>query len=879
MFRYTEKDKKMMKLAALRARNEAMRQARLSQSISSESQNSVKKSFTSSIHSKWNLSQEEEEQKRLDEARLIAYEALLAEREAKKKSNAQERERISQLKETEREEARRRAEEQRKLSKYYVYVQRKPHIQESRMQLPVCGFEQEIMEAIIENDVVIVCGETGSGKTTQIPQFLYEAGYGSPKSDNPGMVGVTQPRRVAATSMATRVANELGTRIGVQKGDHVAYHIRYDATGLGPNTRIKFMTDGILLREMQNDFLLSKYSAIILDEAHERNLNTDILLGLLSRIVPLRRQLSDEYQVEKRLKAQKGSKSTNEVLGEKENAKQEDEDEEDEDEEDDEVGNSDEYPQYPLKLVIMSATLRVEDFTNPKLFPEPPPIIHVPARQYPVTLHFNRRTPIEDYLQAAYIKLCKMHRKLPSGGILVFLTGKAEIEYMCEKLRKKFNAKRKNKKVADETHRVFLAKHLTTESQDSRMELSDLDHADSETKEICLEKEDKCDNEKPLSDNERHETDMQNGENEERENIDPTFFVLDDEETKEETKTSPPTEPNDQKDEYGANNQEESESSGEEKDAEIPRVHVLPLYSMLPPEEQAKVFQNPPSNHRLIVVATNVAETSLTIPGISYVLDCGREKRRVYDKRTGISKFQVCWISQASADQRTGRAGRTGPGHAYRLYSSAVFNDQMEKFSFPEILRVPIESMVLQLKRMRIRQVENFPFPTPPDIDSLRAALETLSILGAIDKDRGNITLLGESMAEIPVLPRFSKMLLLSRQENCMDYAIATVAGMSVNNPFLRESNFGDKKKSQFQQEELEKVDDENTEYSDSADDQEAEKKREEQLKRSQAIAQWKHVESDALTILRVIGAFSYQKGTKAFCREQFLNYKVTPIK
>jgi ATP-dependent RNA helicase DHX37/DHR1 len=270
-----------------------------------------------------------------------------------------------------------------------VSVLRPKAFAESRANLPVVGMEQEIMEAINENDVIVLCGETGSGKTTQVPQFLYEAGYGCANyPDRAGMVGITQPRRVAAVSTASRVAEEMG----VDLGKTVGYHIRHDRKA-GPETVLKFMTDGLLLRELQDDFLLSKYSAIIVDEAHERSLNTDILLGMLSRIVKLRRSMSEE--------------SSNNIA--------------------------------PLKLVIMSATLRIEDFVNNgRLFSTPPPVVNVPARQYPVTVHFSRKTELHDYVGAAFKKTCQIHRNLPPGGVLVFLTGRQEVEQMCRMLRQTF---------------------------------------------------------------------------------------------------------------------------------------------------------------------------------------------------------------------------------------------------------------------------------------------------------------------------------------------------------------------------------------------------------------------------------------------------------
>lgn len=224
-----------------------------------------------------------------------------------------------------------------------IPVIRDKDIQDARLKLPISGEEQVIMESINENPVVIICGETGSGKTTQVPQFLYEAGY----AHCGGIIAVTEPRRVAAISMSNRVAMEMSL-----SGREVSYQIRYEGN-VTTDTKIKFMTDGVLLKEVQQDFLLNKYSVVIIDEAHERSVYTDILIGLLSRIVPLR---------------QKRGK--------------------------------------PLKLIIMSATLRVEDFTeNSRLFRVKPPVIKVDARQFPVTIHYNKRTPFDNYLNEAYRKV------------------------------------------------------------------------------------------------------------------------------------------------------------------------------------------------------------------------------------------------------------------------------------------------------------------------------------------------------------------------------------------------------------------------------------------------------------------------------------------
>ena len=286
----------------------------------------------------------------------------------------------------------------------WIEVKRRPKVQEARMQLPVCAEEQRVMEAIADNDVIIVVGETGSGKTTQIPQFLFEAGYGQRRRDTgtkgPGgsghmMVGCTQPRRVAAYSMAKRVAYELN----VPFGDVVGYQVRHESN-VTRRTSVKFMTDGVLLRELEHDLLLPRYSAILLDEAHERTLNTDLLLGLLPRVVKLR---ADP-------KLSRG------------------------------------LP--PLKLVIMSATVAAEEMVgNKKLFPAgPPPILRINARQHPVTMHFSKKTELGDYVTMAVEHVTKIHKKLPHGGVLVFLTGQHEVEQMCKKLRSAFPKKSKEKK-------------------------------------------------------------------------------------------------------------------------------------------------------------------------------------------------------------------------------------------------------------------------------------------------------------------------------------------------------------------------------------------------------------------------------------------------
>ncbi|XP_019744561.1 putative ATP-dependent RNA helicase DHX37 [Hippocampus comes] len=569
----------------------------------------------------------------------------------------------------------------------FIPVDRSPKMQAARLKLPVLAEEQIIMEAVRENHCVIICGETGSGKTTQVPQFLYEAGYAS----GTGIIGITEPRRVAAVSMSHRVAKEmnLSTRV-------VSYQIRYEGN-VTDETKIKFMTDGVLLKEIQKDFLLQRYSAIIIDEAHERSVYTDILIGLLSRIVPLRNK--------------KG---------------------------------------LPMKLLVMSATLRVEDFTdNQKLFKTPPPIVKVDARQFPVTIHFNKRTPLDDYTGEAFHKTCKIHRMLPSGGILVFLTGQAEVHSLCRRLRKAFPFRKGDTIAADgeEDDNSEAVKRFKRAKQKKSVSLPRIDLDNYSAQPVDEGDEDR---EAGIAEDEGSDLDI-------------------------------------------GDDPDDTDVKG---DPSIP-MYVLPLYSLLAPEQQAKVFRPPPPGTRLCVVATNVAETSLTIPGIKYVVDCGRVKKRFYDRVTGVSSFKVTWTSQAAANQRAGRAGRTEPGHCYRLYSSAVFGD-FSPFSEAEITRRPVDDLVLQMKDLNIEKVVNFPFPTPPSTEALVAAEQLLVSLGALkepprlgsvkEMERARlscpITPLGRAMASFPVAPRYAKMLALGRQQECLPYVIAVVAAMTVRELF-----------------------------------------------------------------------------------------------
>ncbi|OWK15311.1 DHX37 [Cervus elaphus hippelaphus] len=512
----------------------------------------------------------------------------------------------------------------------FIPVNRSPEMQEERLKLPILSEEQVIMEAVAEHPIVIVCGETGSGKTTQVPQFLYEAGY-------------------------SRV---------------VSYQIRYEGN-VTEETRIKFMTDGVLLKEIQKDFLLLKYKVVIIDEAHERSVYTDILIGLLSRIVCLREKLSDQG------------------------------------------------------LAYGHGQGRI--------------------------CHVNERVMVG--------------LVLPTGGILVFLTGQAEVHALCRRLRRAFpltrhrpQEKDDQKDSSEETRRFKKSRARARKAQAVTLPQISLDNYS-----VLPAGEGDEDREAEMDDEEEaalgSDLDLDLGDD-------------------------------------GAD-------GGEQPDASLP-LHVLPLYSLLAPEKQAQVFQPPPEGTRLCVVATNVAETSLTIPGIKYVVDCGKVKKRHYDRVTGVSSFRVTWVSQASADQRAGRAGRTEPGHCYRwgslgspqcpqgycaVVTHPLFGD-FEKYPPPEITRRPVEDLILQMKALNIEKVINFPFPTPPSVEALIAAEELLIALGALQAPPKTervkqlqrsrlscpITELGRTMATFPVAPRYAKMLALSRQHGCLPYAITIKA-------------------------------------------------------------------------------------------------------
>ncbi|PKA66118.1 putative pre-mRNA-splicing factor ATP-dependent RNA helicase [Apostasia shenzhenica] len=454
--------------------------------------------------------------------------------------------------------------------------------------LPIVRFEDEIVEIVERNTVIVIIGETGSGKSTQLSQILHRRGF-----TRSGAIAVTQPRRVAAVSVSRRVSQELGVHLG----EEVGYAIRFEDR-TSAKTCIKYLTDGVLLRESLSNPVLNQYSVIILDEAHERSLNTDILLGLMKRLIKMR--------------------SSN------------------------------------LKVLITSATL---DGEKVSVFFSGCPVLNIPGTLFPVEKLYSTEHP-KSYIESSLRTALDIHIREPPGDILIFMTGQDDIDKMVKKLEER----------------------------------------------------------------------IQNFE------------------------------------------------EGSCMDA-----LVLPLHGSLPPEMQVRVFSPAPSNCRRIIVATNIAETSLTVDGVVYVIDPGYVKQRQYNPSTGMYSLDVVQISRVQADQRAGRAGRTRPGKCYRLYPSSIYQEEFLDATIPEIQRSSLAGTVLYLKSLDLPDIDilNFDFLDPPSRESLADALRQLYLIDAIGED-GMITNVGRTMSELPLEPSLSRTLIEANQLGCLSQALTVAAMLSA---------------------------------------------------------------------------------------------------
>jgi pre-mRNA-splicing factor ATP-dependent RNA helicase DHX15/PRP43 len=512
----------------------------------------------------------------------------------------------------------------------------------------------EFLQRFEETQILVFVGETGSGKTTQIPQFVL---FDDQPHLHGKMVACTQPRRVAAMSVADRVAAEMDVTLG----EEVGYSIRFEDK-TSPSTILKYMTDGMLLREAMNDHNLSRYSTIILDEAHERTLATDILMGLLKEVAQRRPD---------------------------------------------------------LKIVIMSATLDAQKFQ--KYFNDAP-LLAVPGRTHPVEIFYTPE-PEKDYVEAAIRTVLQIHATEAQGDILLFLTGEEEIEDACRKIGME----------ADELVR----------------------------------------------------------------------------------------------------------------EADAGTLKIYPLYGTLPPQQQQKIFEPAPPPRtqggrpsRKVIVSTNIAETSLTIDGIVYVVDPGFSKQKVYNPRIRVESLLVSPISKASAQQRAGRAGRTRPGKCFRLYTEEAFKKELIEQSYPEILRSNLASTVLELKKLGIDDLVHFDLMDPPAPETLMRALEELNYLACLD-DEGELTALGRMASDYPLDPALAVMVLSSPEFYCSNEILSLTALLSVPQIFVRPAS---------------------------------NRKRADEMKDLFA-----HPDGDHLTMLNVYHAFKSpeaQANPKQWCHDHFMSYR-----
>ncbi|KAJ4472706.1 P-loop containing nucleoside triphosphate hydrolase protein [Lentinula lateritia] len=536
-------------------------------------------------------------------------------------------------------------------------------LQEQRSKLPIAKGKDALIREFQEHDVTVLLGETGSGKTTQIPQYLLESGIA-----RGGMIAVTQPRKVAATSLAIRVAAEQNVTLGTSVG----YSVRFDER-FSSETRIKYMTDGMIVRELMSDPLLSKYSVVIVDEAHERSLRTDLLIANLKTIQRQRNGFRD-------------------VKGK---------------------GKDKADAPNPLKIIIMSATLDAEKFGQ---FFSGAKILYVQGRQHPVKIYHSSQGQI-DYVDAAMRTFYQIHTDYPPGDVLIFLPGQEDIESL------------------ERTIEMY-AKQLPQDS----------------------------------------------------------LSVL-----------------------------------------------ICPMYAAQAAGQNSKVFLPAPPKTRKCILATNIAETSITIPGVKYVIDTGKCKEKRYLARNtggGLDTLLTRDITQSSAMQRAGRAGREGSGHCFRLYTENAFK-AMPLSAEPEIMRCSLSSSLLQLKCIG-QDLEKLELMDQPAEESMKSSLIVLFLLGALNREK-EITAVGRQMASFPLEPVYGRAIIASKDYDCVHEVLDIVSVLSASSKLFVES---------FEQRDAV----------------------------SEARKKFRHVCGDHLTILNVVKAYQEiaqsegKSDRKEWCRRHFLN-------